>query len=174
MSVVFSSWASESGSWITGDAVTTPGADVRRADHFNIYDDTTAQGRTAGDEDPDGRDGVSTIVERPLHRRPLVQLEGQDLLQRHDPDGHDADAVRTLPNQVIWTVQYNTNHYGPNPTGASSPADWLNVGIKTFDAAAFVGTDLNEDLVVVDSTYAPRHRLDQIPPARRDHDQVDD
>ena len=48
----------------------------------------------------------------------------------------------TLPDEVIWTVQYDTNHYGPNPTRVASPADSLNVGAKTFGGAAFVGTDL--------------------------------
>ena len=37
MSVVFSSWASQSGSWNTGDAVTTPGATFDVPITFNIY-----------------------------------------------------------------------------------------------------------------------------------------
>ena len=42
----------------------------------------------------------------------------------------------TLPDQVIWTVQYNTSTHGPNPTGVAGPADSLNVGIKSFPMRA--------------------------------------
>ena len=76
-------------------------------------------------------------------------------LQRHDPDGHDADdhLGAALPEEVIWTVQYNTSTHGPNPTGVSGPADSLNVGTKTLPGRAIRGTDLNEDQIFVDSTY---------------------
>ena len=112
---------------------------------FNIYaNDGGVKGEPAGDEDPDGRDGVPTVGQRQLHRT----ASGTTRRTRLCYNGMIQMVTMpmpsvTLPNEVIWTVQYNTNHYGPNPTGVASPADSLNVGAKTFDDAAFVGTDLD-------------------------------
>ena len=154
MSVVFSSWASESGAWNTGDAVTTPGATFDVPITFNIYansngtkgallatktqtvavayrpstSDLCTGGRWYNSKDKTCYNGMIQMVTMSM---PSV----------------------TLPNEVIWTVQYNTNHHGPNPTGVSGPADSLNVGAKTYEALAFVGTDLDLDQAVVDSTY---------------------
>jgi hypothetical protein len=68
----------------------------------------------------------------------------------------------TLPEQVIWSVQYNTTHFGPAPIGESAACftesggcgyDSLNIGTYSFPTAPFVGTDLNEDEIYVQSTY---------------------
>ena len=98
------------------------GSHVRRAERSTSMRTTTARRATCWRRRP--RRSRWRTDHRPahLHRRPLVQLEGQRLLQRHDPDGHDADADRhSLPDEVIWTVQYNTSHDGPNPDGCAEP-----------------------------------------------------
>jgi hypothetical protein len=46
----------------------------------------------------------------------------------------------TLPNDVIWTVQFNTETSGYIPTGIDGPADSLNVGDKTYPGAPYAGT----------------------------------
>lgn len=35
-----------------------------------------------------------------------------------------------LPQDVVWSVSYNTAHSGRAPTGVSSPMDSLNVGVS--------------------------------------------
>jgi uncharacterized protein YjdB len=54
--------------------------------------------------------------------------------------------VTTLPNDVIWTVAFNTSNYGamPMPCGNSNPGcgyDSLNVGAQSFTGAPYAGTN---------------------------------
>ncbi len=69
---------------------------------------------------------------------------------------------KTLPDNVIWTVAYNTSHSGYNPIadplgpGAAcetSPGgcgyDSLNVGIKSYPNAPYAGTDVDENVVFI-------------------------
>jgi hypothetical protein len=67
-------------------------------------------------------------------------------------------------SQVVWTVAYNTSHHGYAPIGESAACytsssgcgyDSLNVGVWSYPNAPFSGTDLNEDLAFVNSTYLP-------------------
>src|SRR5207244_5837536 len=62
-------------------------------------------------------------------------------------------AAAPLPDQVIWSVAFNTTTWGYSPIGptacsatvAGCPYDSLNVGAFHFRNAPFVGTDLNDD-----------------------------
>jgi len=54
----------------------------------------------------------------------------------------------TLPNTFIWSVSYNTQTSGPNPTGVPGPADLLNVGLS---AGATIGTDVDPNGVFVNA-----------------------
>ena len=67
-----------------------------------------------------------------------------------------------LPSQIIWTVAYNTSHYGSPPIGELAACytedggcgyDSLNVGVKTFAGSPFVGADLDPDGVIAKSTW---------------------
>ena len=54
--------------------------------------------------------------------------------------------VTTLPNDVIWTVAFNTSNFGvmPMPCGNSNPGcgyDSLNVGAQSFVGAPYAGTE---------------------------------
>jgi hypothetical protein len=65
----------------------------------------------------------------------------------------------SVGEKVIWTVQFNTTHYGYNPIGEDGPAgcfqanggdpgcgyDSLNVGALTYPNAPYAGTDVNAD-----------------------------
>ena len=64
-----------------------------------------------------------------------------------------------LPNQVIWTVKYNTSHYGPSPIGPAACGtncgyDSLNVGTETQAGAPFAGIDVDPDGIFQSSTWA--------------------
>lgn len=60
-------------------------------------------------------------------------------------------APGTLPDKVIWTVAFNTTHYGATPIGESAtcfgssggcPFDSFNVGAQTFPGAPYAGSDV--------------------------------
>src|SRR5262245_6202114 len=141
MSVVFSSWASQSGAWNTGDAVTTPGATFDVPITFNIY-------AVKADGTPGTRLATKTQTVAMAYRPSASDLcTGVDAGKWYNAkDGKCYNGMIqlvtmpmpsvTLPDQVIWTVQYNTSHYGPNPTGVAGPSDSLNVGAKTYQDKA--------------------------------------
>jgi hypothetical protein len=67
-----------------------------------------------------------------------------------------------VSGNVIWTVSYNTTHYGYAPIGESAPCygtsggcgyDSLNVGLDT-NASTYAGTDLDNDGVVQNSSWS--------------------
>ena len=62
---------------------------------------------------------------------------------------------------MIWTVKFNTSDYGDTPlrpqpcnaTAVGCPYDSLNVGAKSYSAAAFIGTDLDPNGAFLSSTW---------------------
>lgn len=58
-----------------------------------------------------------------------------------------------LPNEVVFGVAYNTQHYGATPLGTPGPYNSLNVGVPTNDPVA-VGTDADTDAVFWNTSYA--------------------
>jgi hypothetical protein len=158
MSVDFSSWASQSGSWDAGNAVSAPGATFDVPITFNIYANSDgAKGALLAT-----RTQTVAIAYRPSSDN--VRCEGGRWYNSKDKTCYNG-LIQTvtmpmttltgapLPEEVIWTVQYNTSTHGPIPTGAPGPADSLNVATKSFDGAPFAGTDLNEDKIFIDSAY---------------------
>jgi hypothetical protein len=170
MSVLFSSWGCESGHWYSGDCSTTPGATFSVPLTFTIYADS---GGTPGAVLATLTQTVA-IAYRPSASAICVDTNG-------DPDGrwyNKADKLcynglpqtvkmtlsssAPLPDQVIWSVKYDTTHYGYSPIGEAAPCftsgggcgyDSLNIGMYSFQNAPFVGTDLDEDQIFVVSTY---------------------
>ncbi len=58
----------------------------------------------------------------------------------------------TIPDQVIWTVAFDTTQYGANPIGtgaacfssaAGCPYDFLNVGTKTYSGSPYAGSSID-------------------------------
>jgi hypothetical protein len=68
-----------------------------------------------------------------------------------------------LPGAVVWSVAYNTTHYGSTPIGESAACyaasggcgyDSLNVGAQSFGTTALAGTDVDPDGAVLHSAWA--------------------
>jgi hypothetical protein len=66
--------------------------------------------------------------------------------------------ITTLPDNVIWTVQFNTETSGYSPTGVDGPSDSLNVGDKSYAGAPYAGDsffDTNGGLAVFSTQANP-------------------
>lgn len=157
MSVVFSSWGCESGAWNTADCVTTPGATFPVPLTFTIYDFASGVPGAV----------LATKTETfNVQYRPSASAGCLDGKWRNSKDGACYNGLAqtikmsfpglvTLTEQVIWTVAYNTTHYGPAPIGQAAPCytetggcgyDSLNVGVMSFTGSPFAGIDFAEDL----------------------------
>lgn len=66
-----------------------------------------------------------------------------------------SDLNVTLPQSVVVSVGYNTQHYGTAPLGVGGPYDSLNVAIPDNQTVS-VGQDVDVDSVYWNSTYAGR------------------
>ncbi|MEN3533526.1 hypothetical protein AAH991_00285 [Microbispora sp. ZYX-F-249] len=170
---MFSSYACQSGNWSTGDCTTTPGATFSHPITANIYtvDNSTGTPRPGA---------LLATVTRPfdIAYRPSadsVNCTGTDAGKWFDPVlnvCHNAvqqlltfnfPGGTRLPSQVIWTVAFNTTHYGYSPIGEGAacfgsaggcPYDSLNVTAKTFSGAPYAGTDVDLNGAFLNSSWA--------------------
>jgi hypothetical protein len=157
LTVLFNSYGcSVSGHWNTGDCDTNPGDTFTHPITATIYisggatvtsvpQTFTIPYRPSADPSCTGAyDGAwyNSISKQ-------CEFSAKKLLTFTFPAG------TTLPSgsEVIWSVAFNTTHYGyPLPIGPSSCSglpqgcgyDSLNVGTKTYATNAFAGTDLSE------------------------------
>ena len=143
--------------------VTTPGSSFNHTLTFRVYSVAGTPGSpTVGDELL-SFDKVAAIPFRPS--ADLVNCTGADLGKWFDaaasacrngfafPVTFDLAATNTvLPDQVIWTIAYNTSNYGANPIGPVCVAgsncgyDSLNVGADNRGSStAFTGVDVDPD-----------------------------
>lgn len=154
VAVTLSSWACESGDWTT-QCVTTPGATFTHPLTFNIY--SVAADGTAGTL-LGSRTQTFTIPYRPSADPTCVGGQAW-----RDTDGacwngynyvvvFDFTGV-TVPDTIIYSVAYDTQHYGASPTGVNGAYDSLNVGLNDETSAPYVGIDLNTDELYWDTTY---------------------
>jgi hypothetical protein len=60
----------------------------------------------------------------------------------------------TLPDELIWSVSYNTADHGYSPTHVNGPINSLNVGIKSFAGEPNHGLDVEPANVFVNSTWS--------------------
>jgi hypothetical protein len=162
MTVLFSSWGCTSGGWTTKNCVTTAGATFDVPLTFTVYSDNSGTPGTKLAEQ------TKTVA---FDYRPSASsnCQGTDLGKWFNASDNscnngkiqtvkmDFAAGVTLPENVIWTVKYNTTHYGPAPIGEAAACyttggcgyDSLNVGVESFPNAPFTGTDLDENQVFV-------------------------
>jgi len=179
VNVVMSDWACQTGTWFGGDCVTTPGTSFAQAITFNIYN-----------LNPNGTVGTS-IASRTQTFQIKFRPSSDDVNCPLDNQGNThatayfVDGVCyhglaqtitfnfgaqnvTLPmSRLVYGIEYNTTHYGPNPVGEATPCfgtstgcpyDALNIG-----AAAGVpkrGQDLNLAGFDVDATAAGLSAID--------------
>ncbi|MEV6315345.1 hypothetical protein [Streptomyces sp. NPDC051776] len=171
LKVDFQSFAcSVSGHWNTGDCVTTPGATFTHPITANIY--------AVDNSGPVPAPGalLATVTQtQTIPFRPSANpaCTGTDAGKWMNPATNQCvnsiaapltftfPAGTSLPSQVIWTVAFNTTHYGYNPIGEGAacfstplgcPYDSLNVGANTYSGAPYVGTDVDPNGAFLNSS----------------------
>ena len=183
LNVVFSSYAcSDSGDWHTGDCATTAGTTFTHPITANIYSVKTTACPAGLASCPDVL-LKSVTVTQTIPFRPSADpvnctvADGNDPAQWFNPLANGGAggcqysiqkvltftflAGTTLPNNVIWTVAFNTSDYGDTPlrpqlcnaTSAGCPYDSLNVATKTYPGAPYAGTDVDLNGAFLDSTW---------------------
>lgn len=149
MTVLLSSFACETGHWDGngGLCATTPGATFSVPLTFTIYDFT---GNAIGAQLAQDTQTFDVLY-RPSASTNCTGGRWYNSKDRTCYNGLPQTfkmamtAAAPLPDQVIWSVAFNTNTAGYDPTGVVGPADSLNVGTFSFANAPFSGTDLSED-----------------------------
>lgn len=165
MSVLLSSWGCETGYYYAvGNCQTTPGATFDVPITFKIY----------------AADGVGVLAQEtatitvPYRPSASAQCTGVDAGKWYNSKDRTCynglpylatvkiSAPQPLPEQVIWSVQYNTTTSGYNPIGptdepcstsfAGCGYDTLNVGAFSYPNAPFAGTDVDPDAVFFDGS----------------------
>ena len=166
LKVLFSSWGCQSGHWNTSDCSTSPGATFTHPVTANIYAVDDCGGTTCAGALLATVTTTQTVPYRPS-ADPL-QCTGSDAGKWFNPvAGGCRNQISTvltfdltsqnvtLPDQVIWTVAFNTTHYGAAPIGEAAacfsasggcPYDSFNVGATSFPQAPYAGTDISEDV----------------------------
>ena len=163
MSVLLSSWGCESGNYFAdGACQTTPGATFDVPITFKIYD---ANGVTVRAQ----KTATITVPYRPSASAQCTGADAGRWYNRKDRSCYNglphlvtvnmSDSGVTLPDEVIWSVQYNTTSSGYAPLGnvltcsilfAGCGYDTLNVGAFSYPNAPFAGTDVDADAVFFD------------------------
>jgi hypothetical protein len=178
LNVLFASYAcSVSGHWYTGDCDTTDGATFTMLAATNpITAKIYAVADCGGNPCPGALLATSLDQDFIIPYRPSADPDNCKVADGNDPsqwfnplkDGgaggcqYSISKVLTftfapgftLPDNVIWTVQYNTTNAGYAPIGvttcnanANNPGclyDSLNVGTFSFPGAPYAGTDVAE------------------------------
>lgn len=161
--VVLSSWACESGHWTSADCVTSKGATFRHPITLTLYA-----------VDSFGEPGALLLSDTQTFGIPFrpstdARCGGGAWYSEADQTCYNGFAHEitfklgghvTLPDEVIWTVAYNTTHSGYDPIGDSTDCyataqgcgyDSLNVGVRSFVGQPSKGTDANPDQVIRNS-----------------------
>jgi hypothetical protein len=141
--VTLSSWACQQGSWQNQTCLTEAGATFSEEITLSIWDEAhTTQLATSTQ--------TFDIPYRPSASPKCLEIAGNRPGGWYQPstktckNGLTKDVTFnfpkvTLPDTVNYEISYNTNHYGPTPTGTPSPSDSLNVAVTPADAS--VGSD---------------------------------
>jgi hypothetical protein len=178
LNVLFSSLAcSDSGHWYDGTCVTTPGTTFDWPITANIY----AVNDCSGTPCPGTLLATVTQTQTIPYRPSAAGIGGQctNPAKWFNPSNiTSADGCQnalavvlpfnfttgiTIPDQVIWTVAFNTTDYGAAPIGDGAacvssapgcPYDNLNVGATSYPNAPYAGTDIDPNGVFFNSTFS--------------------
>jgi len=142
VTVGLSSWACVSGAWNTGDCSTPSGATFPQAITFNIYDST---GTTA-------LASSTQTFSVPYRPSASPKCTGGNAGKWYSPSQKTCfnglyNEVTfnfsgvTLPDDVVYGIEYNTRDYGPAPTGVAGPSDSLNIALVTEPGDVSSGRD---------------------------------
>ena len=162
LTVLFNSYGcSDSGRWYTGDCKTTPGTTFTIPITATIY--ALGPGNTVGAAIATSGPQTFNIAYRPSADSSCTGTDAggwyNSVAQRCEFSAKQLLTFNfpsvALPTNVIWTVAFNTTHYGYAPIGEATSCynfgaapgcgyDSLNVGTKSYPNAPFAGTDLVE------------------------------
>jgi hypothetical protein len=180
--VVMSSWGCESGAWFSNDCLTSTGATFTMQITLNIY---VGNGATTNGDTPGPLLASQTRTFNVRYRPSLnsVKCTGADAgkwFSKTDQSCYNgfaqsiqfafpaksAAAKIQLPQDVVWSIAYNTTHYGYAPAGESAPCytssggcgyDSLNVGAESFTGRPNPGTDFDPAGVFVNYAQANQY-----------------
>ena len=169
LKVLFASYACETGHWHDNTCFTNPtGATFTHPVTANIYSVKECDG-APGTSCPDALLATVTVNQTMPYRPSAdpVHCTGSDAGKWFNPVAgvcktqisrvltfEFTSQNVTLPDRVIWTVAFNTTHYGAVPIGQGAscystsggcPYDSFNVGVMTFPGAPYAGTDVSVD-----------------------------
>ncbi len=180
LTVLFASYACETGHWFDGACATTPGDSFTHPVTANIYSVIAC---ASPPNTPCPGQLLATVTQTlKIPYRPSADnvnctgadagkwfntVAGQCKNQVSGLRTFDFTALNvTLPDSVIWTVAFNTTHYGAPPIGelttcfnapppaGGCPYDSFNVGTSTFTGAPYVGTDIDPNGAFISSNLA--------------------
>lgn len=179
--VVLSSWACQTGHWYNLTCTTTPGATFAHPVTLTLY----AVDRSGPVPAPGAVLAARTqVLDIPFRSSADPASCGNSSGWYSAADGacHLGYAVPftvdfaasgvTLPDEVIWTVSFNTTHAGLAPLGEATacfaagtcPYDVLGLGVETFAGSPYVGADA--DALGIFSSYTDAGGYcDATPPA---------
>jgi hypothetical protein len=153
-SVVFSSWACQTGTTgAGGNCMSTPGATFPHPITFNIY--------AVDATDPTGVGALLKTVTQTVAVpfRPSADPACAANGGWGAPDCFNGFAFTVefaldgvmVPDEIIFSVAFNTSGFGDPPVGAPGPYDSLNVGVVTTPPA--LGTDVDPNVLFTNTTF---------------------
>jgi hypothetical protein len=127
VTVGLSSWACYTGAWNTGDCSTPSGATFAQAITFKIYDSTGATLLASSTQ-------AFAIPYRPSASPRCGDGRWYSPGRKACFNGLYTEVTFgfsgvTLPDDVLYGIEYDTRDFGPAPTGVAGPADSLNVAL---------------------------------------------
>jgi hypothetical protein len=164
VTVVMSIWACQEGGWTGADCTTTPGATWAQPLTLTIYKVDHSAAIPAAGEVVLTTTQTFDLPYRPSYdpNGPCKALESTgwySTTENHCYNGlaHEVTFTlpggKTLPDELIWSISYNTGSHGFPPIGKTGPYDSLNVGTQTFDGQPSYGSDVEPDAIFQSSTW---------------------
>lgn len=163
VTVNFTSWACQTGSWNTNDCVSADGATFTYPVTVNVY--KAASATTVGALIATK---TQTITAKYRPSSDPTHCTGADAGKWYDTasatcyngisfdQSFDLSSLnKVVPDQIVVGVAFNTKDHGYAPTGVASPADSLNVSLPT--TAPTTGTDVDSNSVFWSTSYSPNY-----------------